>query len=125
LTALILVFSGAAGSFVATLVAGHHNHSLVLVAFFYIWVLSPFIGMIVAFLISRRWPPAVRVRLCWLICLLAAASTLGYFLLPGIFGTRPAFVFLVIPLLNWVLLGVMYFSFSKTENNGDLKNQIG
>ncbi len=48
----IPVVVGALGSVGLTLYAGRHNDSRLLVALFAIWVLSPFIAVLIA---SRRW----------------------------------------------------------------------
>ena len=61
--ATIAVVAGAAGSVGLMLRAGHRNDSRILLALFGIWVLSPFMALVLANVISKRWPVLTRAAL--------------------------------------------------------------
>jgi hypothetical protein len=119
LIALLTVFGCAAGSFILVLTAGKQDHSFLLRAIFLIWVLLPFVAMVVVFLVSAQWARAARKNACWLIFLLSLGSLLAYMELQGIAGTRPAVTFLVIPVLSSLLLVFISRSLSKNKNRPD------
>lgn len=107
LLALTAGLVGALGSLGFVLYTGRNNNSVLLVALFVIWVLSPFIALFVANLVSMRWPAFTRVMLYCLIIFLSVGSMVFYSgaLRPS--GTKPAFVFLVVPLLSWIIMAIV------------------
>jgi len=117
LLALGVLVAGALGSLDLTLKAGHNNKSFILVALFVIWVLSPFIIFLIANIASRRWSFLARVMLYILTIFITVGSLVGYSgaLTPP--GAKPAGVFLIVPLLSWVLIVITYLivSFRKTK----------
>jgi hypothetical protein len=115
LLALLIAFAGAAVSGVLVLTAGHLDHSIFLRLIFLVWVLLPFISMVVVFLISNQWMASSRVRACWLVLILSVCSLFGYIDLPGVAGTRPALIFLVIPPLTCIILFLTAMSLSKNK----------
>lgn len=101
------MLAGALGSLGLTLRAGRHNHSLILMMMFGVWVVSPFMGMAVAYILSNRWPVLTRNVLYLLSLALTFISLLiygGFWSPPGI---KPAFDFLVLPLISWLTLAVV------------------
>jgi|SRR5450432_2016061 len=89
-----------------TLHAGHNNRSVLLILLFLGWVSSPFIGLLVACFLSSRWPVVTRKPLYIGMILLVICSVIGY---SGVFSTagmKPAFIFLVIPLISWILIAI-------------------
>jgi hypothetical protein len=120
LFALLLTFGGAAASFVLVLTAGKQNHSFLLRAIFLAWVLLPFLEMFVIFLISRSWDWTARKTICWLVLFLSAGSLFAYTELQGIWGTRPAAVFLVTPFLSLAALSLIGLGLS---NHHGRKNE--
>ena len=46
--ALIALLVGAIGSLIFMFNAGHRQNSIILITFFTIWVLSPFVGLLIA-----------------------------------------------------------------------------
>ena len=60
--ALIAILAGAAESASLLFAAGQNSPRLLLVLFT-IWVLSPFVALLWATLVSTRWPVATRVAL--------------------------------------------------------------
>jgi len=104
---LITVFAGALVSLYLTLEAGRNNGSIILPVLFVVWVLSPYMLLATENVLSKRWPDSVRITLYCLILLLVPVSILGYL---GVFsppGTKNAFVFLVIPLISWLLIAII------------------
>ena len=106
--ALVVVMVGAVGSLDLMLSAGRHNPSILLVALFVTWVLSPFIALAIANLISKRWSITARVTLY----IMTIVLTFGSLVLYGgalAIGTKPAFKYLLVPLLSWILMSITYF----------------
>jgi hypothetical protein len=84
--------------------AGRNQSSILLIALFTIWVLSPFIGLLVANVISKHWPVLTRVTLYFLMLFITLGSLVSY---NGAFdtpGTKTAFKFLMVPLVSWLLM---------------------
>src|ERR1700731_2872365 len=61
--ALIAVVAGALGSVGLMLWVGHRNPSRVLLVLFAIWDLSPFIALVLADIVSKRWSVITRATL--------------------------------------------------------------
>ena len=106
--AMIAVLAGAGGSIGLTLRVGHRNNSRLLLVLFCTWVLSPFIALVWANLVSKRWPILARATLYSVMLVL----TLGSLAIYGevAFGpprAKPAFVFLVVPLASWLLIAIV------------------
>jgi hypothetical protein len=71
-----------------------------------IWALLPFKALTIINIASKNWAATVRVALYILMLILTAVSLLGYMGILSPPGTKPAFVFLVIPLLSWLFIGI-------------------
>lgn len=83
--------------------AGRHNPSLVLLALFTGWVLSPFIGLVAA----RRWSLIPRPALNTAMMFVASASVVIYgYVSLGPPRNKIAAVFLMVPLASWALIGI-------------------
>jgi hypothetical protein len=94
---------GAVGS-VGLMLHGHHNTSKILLTLFTLWVLSPFIVLICAHLISRPWPAAARAALHGAMLAIAPASLAIYTdVTLGPPRATPAAVFLVVPAASCLL----------------------
>ena len=105
--ALIAVLAGAVGSVGLTLHAGRHNNSRILLVLFALWVLSPFVALVWADVVSKRWPVLTRATLYSVMLVL----TLGSLALYGDVALGPpraktAFVFVVVPPASWLLIAV-------------------
>lgn len=109
--ALLAVMMGAAVSIGLMLFAGSRQRSLVLIGLFIGWVLSPFAALAWAGLVSKGWPPFARATLYGLMLLVTLVS-LGMYdgVLPMPPGSRPAAVFLMVPLGSWVLIVIAAFA---------------
>ncbi|MDP9042225.1 MAG: hypothetical protein M3N30_09600 [Bacteroidota bacterium] len=105
---LVVVTAASLASFIFTIRAGHRNKSVILILLFAIWVLSPFVTMAVAGVASVCWSNINRVRLYILMTLMSLISLAAYsgVLIP--YGAKPAFVFLIGPLLSWVILTIIF-----------------
>jgi hypothetical protein len=96
--------AGALGSFALTLQAGAKNGPAILTVLFLVWVLSPFIVLIISCMLSKRWSFRTRISLYFLMLMISFATLLTYGRLLSFSGVRPAFVFLVIPFISWILI---------------------
>ena len=105
--ALIAVVVGAVGSVGLILWVGRGNPSRVLLGLFVIWDLSPFIGLLLAEMVSKRWSVITRATL-HIVMLVVALSSLALYgdvvLRPR---PQPAFMFLVVPLGSWLLMTIV------------------
>jgi hypothetical protein len=102
--ALGIATAGALGSLAFTLQAGSHNSSVVLDTLFSGWVLSPFVVLIIFCILSRRMPSKKRVSLYFLIMGISIVSLLFYGRLLSFSEAKPAFIFLVFPLISWIII---------------------
>lgn len=106
--ALLVLLLGATIAFMITLIAGDVQRQPVLVFIFEGWVLSPFAGLLVAILVAKRWKENSRNTLY----ILTIAVTLFSVVVYGgsglitSYGAKPAFVFELIPLLSWMVIGI-------------------
>ena len=105
--ALIVLFVGAIGSLVLMFNSGRNQKSIVLIVLFTGWVLSPFIALFIADMISKRWLNKIRLTIYLLILFITLASLLFYSAVLNVPGTKPAFKFLIVPLMSWVLILVI------------------
>lgn len=100
------LLAGAAGSLALMLRAGARQRSLLLIALFTGWVLSPFLALAIANLRARSWPPRIR-RALHAAAIGVAALCLGVYGFNAATGTMKAgFVYLVVPAAAWLVIGV-------------------
>ena len=105
--ALTAVLAGAVGSVGLMYWVGHRNPSRVLLTLFLIWDLSPFIALLMADMVLKRWSVITRVTLHIVMLVLALSSLALYgdvVLRPR---PQPAFLFLVVPLGSWLLMATV------------------
>ena len=105
--ALIAVVAGAVGSVGLMLRAGRHTPRLLLIIFL-VWVLSPFVALVWAQVVSVRWPVLTRAALYSVMLVI----TLGSLAIYGNDAVRPrkaqpAFVFVIVPPASWLLMAVV------------------
>ena len=99
------LLAGAVGSVTCTLWVGQHNHSRLLAVLFTAWVVSPFVALYGARQLAQSWRKPSRSALVVAILVVALLS-------PAIYGwvalgtpiTRPAFPFLMVPLVSWLAI---------------------
>jgi hypothetical protein len=95
-------------SVACTLWVGRRNPSYFLMLLFTVWVLSPFVGLLLAERRSARWSVAARTALHSVMLILAAGSVAAYgkvALWPP--RSTPAATFLMVPLGSWLLMTVV------------------
>ena len=108
-TALAVVLIGAVGSFGSMLYASRSLESLLLKGLFAGWLLAPFVALVSAYLASERWAPAAKATLYGVIFLVAAGSLAVYGgLASGTLKAKNGFIFLVVPLAAWLLMGAAF-----------------
>jgi hypothetical protein len=121
LTALL---AGTVGSVGLTLHAGRHNPSRLLMLLFTLWVLSPFMALVLASVVSKRWPVHTRAAL-YAVMLVLTLATLAIY---GVVALGPpraktAFVFVVVPPASWLLTAIVVsiaaLIFGKRPGRGD------
>ncbi|HLJ17702.1 MAG TPA: hypothetical protein VKV15_24610 [Bryobacteraceae bacterium] len=106
--AMILAVAGATGSVGLMLRAGHRNGSRLLLTLFAIWVLSPFVALLLANLISKQWSVFTRATLYSLMLVLTLGSLAIY--ADVAFGpprAKTAFAFVVVPPASWLLIAIV------------------
>ena len=105
--ARIAALIGVVGSVGFTLRAGQRNPSRLLIAMFVIWALSPFIAMLFGDFMFRNWPVLARATLHSVVLILSLVSLAIYGQVAlGPPRSKPAFVFVVVPPLSWLLMAL-------------------
>jgi hypothetical protein len=106
--ALIAVVAGAVGSVGLMLHAGRRNASRILLVLFAFWVLSPFVALLLANVVSKRWPVPTRATLysLMLVLTLGSLAVYGYVAL-GVPRAKTASVFVVVPPASWLLIAIV------------------
>ncbi|HEV8514567.1 MAG TPA: hypothetical protein VGQ59_14895 [Cyclobacteriaceae bacterium] len=105
--AVLMVLAGAGASIGFTVYTGRNNPSVVLILLFAGWVVSPFIALLLINAVSRRSELFNRLILYSLMVFLTVGSIVIYSGLWSPPGAKTAFVFLVVPLLSWSLMGTI------------------
>jgi ACR3 family arsenite efflux pump ArsB len=105
--ALIAMLVGAMGSVGFMLYAGRRNPSQLLIFLFVIWVLSPFVLLGLANIISQRWSGLTRATL-YGVTLLLTLSSLAIYAYRALGPPRPqaAFIFIVVPPASWLFIAI-------------------
>ena len=106
--ALIAALAGAVGSVGMTLHAGHRNPSFLLNFIFAIWVLSPFVALVLATVVSKRWSGVTRAALysVMLVVTLGGLAIYSAFTF-GYLRAKTGFIFLVVPAASWLLIAIV------------------
>jgi multisubunit Na+/H+ antiporter MnhG subunit len=105
--ALTSVVAGALGSVGLMLWVGHRNPSRLLLGLFVIWVLSPFMALLLANMVSKRWSVITRATLYGVMLILTLSSLAFYGDVVWRPRPQPAFMFLVVPFGSWLLMTVV------------------
>jgi hypothetical protein len=107
LTALIVLSVGAVWSLSLTLQAGRNNDSILLKILFMVWVLSPYLMQLAAFMLSTHWKNLRRIILYLQMIFLSFGSLLFYSGIINLPNSKPAAVFLFVPLISWFLIAII------------------
>ena len=105
--ALIAVVAGALGSVGLMFWVGHRNPSRVLLALFLVWDLSPFVALLLADMVSKRWSVITRATLHIVMLVIALSSLALYGDVVWRPRPQPAFMFLVVPFGSWLLMMIV------------------
>jgi hypothetical protein len=106
--ALLLGIAGAVASLYLMFNAGRNQASVILIILFTLWVLSPFVGLLILNKFSKRWVLSVRMTLYWLAIIMTILSVTAYS--GGLnTDTKNAFMFLVIPFISWIIIVMSFF----------------
>jgi hypothetical protein len=106
--ALIIVIVGAVGSLYFMFKASINQKSVFLIACFTGWVLSPFIALLIVNVISKRWSIPARMTFYFLVLFIPIGSLVSYGgALSALESKPPAFKYLIIPLISWLLIMVV------------------
>jgi hypothetical protein len=120
--ALVAVVAGAGGSLGFMLHTGRNNHSFLLLFLFFIWVLSPFAGLLAVDAISKGWTHLARLILYCLMIVQTIASLVSYSGALNQRGMKPAAIFLIVPLLSWLVIVIVVLisrSFKRALHKSD------
>jgi hypothetical protein len=105
--ALVAVVAGAVGSVVFMLRVGHRNPSRLLLVLFTVWVLSPFVALVWATMVSKRWSVLTRATLYTVTLILTVGSLAIYRNVVLTHPAKPASFFLVVPFVSWLLMTIV------------------
>jgi hypothetical protein len=106
--ALAALLAGTLGSLAFLFYTGRQNRSSLLLTLFALWVVSPFVGAVLANAVSKHWAAFARATLyiTMLVFSLGSLAIYGEIAL-GPPRARPASFFLVVPLASWVLIAAV------------------
>jgi hypothetical protein len=107
--ARVVVFLCALGSLACTLIAGHHNRSILLVGMFAVWVVAPSVGVLGVLRVAERGSTqaATIVQTMAIILSCAALGLYAAFALHPLVRNAAA-PFLLVPVCSWVAVAGMF-----------------
>ena len=111
-TRLVLLVS-AAGSVWFMMRTGQQQKSVVLIALFSFWILSPFAGLFMLAKMSKLFSSSARTNVYVLAIAVSVLSLVAYSGLFTIPDTKPAFIYLVVPFTSWAVIVAMYLAVRK------------
>jgi hypothetical protein len=114
-TALTTLFVGTIGSLYFMLKVGSNQKSIILVVLFTVWVMSPFVGLFVATLLNKLQSGIINSRYYLTMIVLSIVSLIAYSGILTPTQTKPAFTFLVVPFLSWLIILTIIF-ITKRQN---------
>ena len=105
--ALISVLVGSPAAVAFTLHAGRRNNSRLLMAIFTLWVLSPFVLLLVACVVSKRWSVLTQATLYTAMPALTLVTLALYgYVAFGPPRAQTAAAFVVVPPVSWLLIAI-------------------
>ncbi len=99
--------AGGVGSVVFTVFAGRHTAARILLPLFGAWVISPFVVLVLAHVLSRRWSVSTRAVLSCVMLVVAAASLAIYGAAAVGAARIRTPIFVVVPPLSWLFIAVV------------------
>jgi len=106
--AIIALLIGAIGSLYFMFKAGSHQKSILLIALFTGWVLSPFVALWVANKITSVRSVITEQLLYGLMFGLTIVSLIAYSGLVAVPNTKPAFIYLAFPFVSWLAFLIIF-----------------
>lgn len=105
--ALVTMLAGAAGSLGLLLRAGQSTPRLLLVIMA-VWVLSPFVLLVLAGATAKRWDFITPAVGC-IATLIVTLGSLAAYITDGVWHpwVKPAAVYVVVPPLSWLVIGIV------------------
>ncbi len=113
--ALITLLVGAIGSLCYMFIAGSNQKSIILIVLFTTWVTSPFVGLLLATILTKKWTAKAHSWFYIAMLVLTVVSLTVYSGVLTTSQTKPAFNFLVVPLLSWMAILIVLF-IAKKQN---------
>ena len=124
--ALAAVVAAAGGSVGLMLWVGRHNPSSVLLLLFALWVVSPFMGLQLADMFSKRWSVTTQATLHSVTLALALGSLAVYWYVALRPPTpTPAFVFLVVPPASWLFMATAVAAAARISRTSARRGSAG
>jgi hypothetical protein len=114
-TALTTLLVGTIGSLYFMFIAGSNQKSIILFGLFTTWVISPFVGLFLATQLTKHWTEKTHSWFYSAMFVLTFVSLTVYSGVLTTSHTKPAFNFLVVPLLSWLVILTILF-FAKKQN---------
>jgi hypothetical protein len=104
---LVLVTS-IVGAMVSMFAVGHRQPSVILMAMFFVWVLSPYVALWLANVRAADWNPPPRRQLQYATVLISLAA-LGRYLWVLVWPVvhQPASTFMIVPFISWLVVAMV------------------
>jgi len=121
--ALILVAAGAAGSVGFLVYAARHSPPLLMIMIGS-WVLAPFVGLFLADIFSKQWPPRPRKAVYSLTLAVPLCSLVAYgsdFQWPR---TPRAAMFVLVPGVSWLVIAAVLSATWLISRGGTCNDQV-
>lgn len=115
----VLIVVAAIGSLVPMFILGHRQRSVLLMAMFFVWVTSPYVGLWLLNARARVWNPSRRRTLQYatvLISLLALARYAWVVVWP--LKSQPASTFMIVPFVSWIAIAVAAAETKRRSHSG-------
>jgi hypothetical protein len=104
---LAILLMAAVGSVAFVLWAGRNNNSIFLRLLFGLWVFSPFLALLMSHIISKKWAAPVQKTTYILTIGISACALFCYGCIGNPAGMKPAFKFLIVPLISWIAIAII------------------
>lgn len=100
---LAFLLIGLLGSLGFMFYTGRRNESVVLMTLFFGWVSSPYVGLLIANRMAKRWSSLTRNTIYVLTFVVTSMSLVVYSGILSPADMKPAAVFLLTPLASWII----------------------
>ena len=104
--AFVIWLGGTIGSIVFVLNAGRYSPIFLLIVFIG-WVLSPYVALFLVNFVSKLRLLVHFITFFWMTLFISLGSLISYYAALGKHGTRSTAVYLIVPLISWVVILVV------------------